>query len=83
MYIRAEAAMIWPHDRRRGIRSGATGVHVARTVAKITRASNVPRTKRSGSGLMRSCVSALEPFATAEQKKSVEPVPKAPPVGMA
>ena len=32
---------------------------------------------------MRSCVSAREPFATAEQKKSVDPVPKAPPVGTA
>ena len=47
-YILAEAAMIWPHDRRRAIRSGATGVQVARTAAKITRPSNVPRTTRSG-----------------------------------
>ena len=37
----------------------------------------------SGSGLLRSCASALEPFATAEQKKSVVPVPNAPPVGTA
>ena len=39
-YILAEAEMIWPHDRRRAIRSGATGVQVARTAAKITRPSN-------------------------------------------
>ena len=71
--------------RRRGlaIRSGATGVQVARTAAKIRRPSSVPMTRRRGSGLMRSCVSAREPFATAEQKKSVDPVPKAPPVGIA
>ena len=82
-YIRADAEMIWPHERRRAIRSGATGVHVARTVAKIRRPRTTPRKITSGSGLLRSCESALEPFATAEQKKSVVPVPKAPPVGTA
>ena len=82
-YILAEAAMICPHDRRRAIRIGATGVQVARTIAKITSPSNVPTTTRSGTGLIRSCVSAREPFATAEQKKSVDPVPKVPPVGTA
>ena len=37
-YIRAEAEMIWPHERRRAIRVGATGVQVARTAAKIASA---------------------------------------------
>ncbi len=40
-------------------------------------------TKSVGPGLCRSWTSAREPLATAEQKKSVVPVPNAPPVGIA
>lgn len=75
--------MIWPHDRLRAIRRGATGVQVARTAAKIRRPRTAPTKTTSGSGFERSCASALEPEATAEQKKSVVLVPKAPPVGTA
>jgi hypothetical protein len=55
----------------------------ARPVAKITRPRRTATTATRGSGFDRSCVSALEPFATPEQKKSVEPVPNNPPVGIA
>ena len=39
-YIRAEAERIWPHVRRRPTRSGATGVHVALTIAKTRSAED-------------------------------------------
>ena len=82
-YMRPDAARIWPHARLRGTRSGATGVQVARTAAKIARPRIVPRKISVGRGFRRSRMSAREPAATAVQKKSVELVPNKPPVGTA
>ena len=82
-YIRAEAEMIWPHERRRAMRVGATGVHVARTAAKIASPRIVARKMMVGNGFRRRCTSAREPRSTAAQKKSVVLVPNAPPAGIA
>ena len=76
-YIRAEAEMIWPHERRRAMRVGATGVQVARTAAKIASPRIAARKMMVGSGLRRSRMSARDPRSTAEQKKSVVLVPNA------
>ena len=80
-YIRVAAERIWPHVRRRAIRSGATGVHVALTVRKITNPRRRASATTIGRGFCRSLISPTEPAATASQKKSVALVPKTPPVG--
>jgi hypothetical protein len=82
-YIRAEAERICPQARRRGIRSGATGVHVARAIAKAARPRIAARTSNVRPGLRRSWMSPFEPLATALQKKSVVEVPKSPATGTA
>ena len=76
MYIRLAEERTWPHARRRPTRSGATGVHVAFTAAKIKSAMRTASAIRTGSGIRRNLISPTEPAATASQKKSVAPVPR-------
>jgi hypothetical protein len=83
MYIRPDAARIWPQLRRRPSRTGATGVHVARTVTKTISPSTTPSSSAMRPGLRRTRTSPREPFSTPLQKRSVAPVPKSPPVGAA
>src|SRR5829696_1853948 len=80
-YIRLAEDRIWPHVRRRPTRSGATGVHVAFTAAKIKRPRRTAMAMTTGTGSRRSLIRPTEPAATASQKKSVALVPSTPPVG--
>ena len=64
-------------------RSGATGVHVARTTAKTSSAEEHPSTRTVAPGFRSSLARAAEPRSTPEQKRSVAPVPSTPPVGTA
>ena len=82
-YIAPEAEMIWPHERLRASRSGATGRQVARTAANTSRPRIVPSTSSVMPGLRSSSTSAFEPLATPLQNRSVAPVPKTPPAGTA
>ncbi len=82
-YIRPEADRIWPHVRRRPIRSGATGVHVALTTTSTTSPKMIASVASMGPGLLTSRVRSFEPFATPPQNRSVAPVPNTPPVGTA
>ena len=82
-YMRAAAERIWPHVRRRAIRSGTAGRHFVRVIAKTASARSTPRKRTVAPGLRSSEMSAFEPVSTAEQKKSVAPVPKIPLVGTA
>ena len=52
-------------------------------IAKTASARSAPRKRRVALGLRSSEMSAFEPASTAEQKKSVAPVPKTPLVGTA
>ena len=80
-YMRPEADRIWPQARRRARRRGAAGRQVAREI-RIAASRAIPASKRpNASGLSTSWTSAFDPPPTAEQKKSVAPVPKALPPG--
>ncbi len=83
MYIAPEAEMIWPHERRRAMRSGATGRQVARTAANTSSPRIVPSTSSVRPGLRSRSTSAFEPLATPLQNRSVAPVPKTPAAGTA
>ena len=83
MYILPAADRIWPHARRRPSRSGTAGRHVVRVAAKIAIASRAASASSNGTGFRSSWTSAFEPVSTAEQKKSVAPEPRTPPVGIA
>ena len=82
-YMTPAAESSWPQCRRRAMRSGATGVQVARSIARRKIASSRAIASNTISGLRSSRIRPDDPLATALQKKSVAPVPKRPPVGTA
>ena len=82
-YIERADERTCPQVRRRASRNGAAGRQVVRVSANATRATSASSVRSAGRGLSTLRRSALEPFATAVQKKSVAPVPIAPPPGTA
>src|SRR5690606_38282405 len=82
-YMRAEAARICPIVRSRPIRIGAVGVQVMpRTIATASAIAAIA-TIVAIVGSMLAARTALDPAATAPQKKSVARVSSTPPAGTA
>ncbi len=82
--MRADAASVWPHARRRARRSVAAGRQRGPRERVDERAGRATAsTAVNWSGRLTSCTNALEPLPIARQKKSVAVVPNTLPAGTA
>ena len=82
-YIRHDAVIVWPHERRRARWSGAVGRQAVFEASQATSAVSAIRMPTTSAGLFASRRSRFEPRMTAPQKKSVAFVPSTPPTGIA
>ncbi len=82
-YIRHDAVIVCPHERRRARWSGAVGRQAVFEASHATSAVSAIRRPTTSAGLFASRRSRFEPLMTAPQKKSVAFVPRTPPAGIA